>query len=201
MRLAEAKTGPRTVQLSPAAAAVLARVPRIDGNPHVIAGRRKGMPLVQLHPYWDAIRKRAGLEDVRLHDCRHSFASRALALGESLPMIGRLLGHSKVETTRGMRTWRGIPSGKPRRRSPAASRPTCGGTARTLQPRTEKRSHAPGRLKAPQPRAGARPGVAIVTGHDPKDHASRAGDVDRLPPGPGLYRKSRAWGTPFGRAG
>ena len=45
------------------------------------------------------MRKRAGLEDVRLHDLRHSWASRALALGESLPVIGRLLGHSQVETT------------------------------------------------------------------------------------------------------
>ena len=36
---------------------------------------------------------------MRLHDARHSFASRALALGESLPMIGRLLGHIQVETT------------------------------------------------------------------------------------------------------
>ena len=99
VRLAETKTGPRTVQLSPAAAEVLARVPRVDGNPHVIPGRRSGMRLVNLHPHWDAIRRRAGLRDVRLHDCRHSFASRALALGESLPMIGRLLGHSQVETT------------------------------------------------------------------------------------------------------
>ena len=52
-----------------------------------------------LQRYWVKIRKRAGLEDMRLHDCRHSFASRALALGESLPMIGRLLGHSQVQTT------------------------------------------------------------------------------------------------------
>ena len=36
---------------------------------------------------------------MRLHDLRHSYASRALALGESLPMIGKLLGHSKIETT------------------------------------------------------------------------------------------------------
>ena len=45
------------------------------------------------------IRERAGLEDVRLHDLRHSWASRALALGEALPVIGKLLGHSKMETT------------------------------------------------------------------------------------------------------
>ena len=48
---------------------------------------------------WKVIQARAGLEDVRIHDLRHSFASRALALGESLPMIGKLLGHSQVETT------------------------------------------------------------------------------------------------------
>ncbi|MCY4487665.1 MAG: tyrosine-type recombinase/integrase, partial [Deltaproteobacteria bacterium] len=52
-----------------------------------------------LNDPWDRIRKRAKLEDVRLHDCRHSFASRALALGEGLTMIGKLLGHTKVETT------------------------------------------------------------------------------------------------------
>ena len=48
---------------------------------------------------WDVDRERARLEDVRLHDLRHSYASRALALGESLPMIGKLLGHTQVETT------------------------------------------------------------------------------------------------------
>ena len=45
------------------------------------------------------MRKEAGLEDVRLHDLRHTFASRALALGEGLPMIGDLLGHRMVTTT------------------------------------------------------------------------------------------------------
>ena len=43
--------------------------------------------------------KLADLKDLRIHDCRHSFASRALALGVSLPMIGRLLGHSEAQTT------------------------------------------------------------------------------------------------------
>ena len=42
---------------------------------------------------------RAGLEDVRIHDLSHRFASRALALGEGLPMIGKLLGHIQVQTT------------------------------------------------------------------------------------------------------
>ena len=46
-----------------------------------------------------AHRARAGLDDVRIHDLRHSYASRALALGEGLPVIGRLLGHKEVATT------------------------------------------------------------------------------------------------------
>jgi hypothetical protein len=40
-----------------------------------------------------------GLVDVRIHDLRHSFASGAVALGESMPMIGKLLGHTQVQTT------------------------------------------------------------------------------------------------------
>ena len=48
---------------------------------------------------WQSIRAKVGLHDVRIHDIRHSFASRALALGEGLPTIDRLLGHRRAETT------------------------------------------------------------------------------------------------------
>jgi len=99
MRLPDTKTGPRTVQLSPAAVELLERIPRVDGNPHVIAAARGANAMTNLQAHWAIIRERAGLEDMRLHDCRHSFASRALALGESLPMIGRMLGHTEVKTT------------------------------------------------------------------------------------------------------
>ena len=57
------------------------------------------MPMADIDGAWETIRARAGLHDVRIHDIRHSFASRALALGEGLPIIGRLLGHRRVETT------------------------------------------------------------------------------------------------------
>ncbi|MCY4404802.1 MAG: tyrosine-type recombinase/integrase [Rhodospirillaceae bacterium] len=99
MRLRDAKTGPRTVQLSPAAAAALAHAPRVEGNPHVVPGMRPGSRMGDLQRPWERIRKRARLDGLRLHDCRHSFASRALALGESLPTIGKLLGHSHIQTT------------------------------------------------------------------------------------------------------
>ena len=99
LRLSDSKTGQRTVPLSPAAARVLSARPRIHGDPWVIPGRWNGRPLRNVDRSWCKVRKRAGLEDVRLHDLRHSFASRALALGESLPMIGKLLGHARVQTT------------------------------------------------------------------------------------------------------
>ena len=99
LRLPDSKTGARRVPLSPAVAEVLADLPRVPGNPWVIPRRRPGAPLKNLQYPWELLRARAGLEDVRLHDLRHSFASRALALGESLPMIGTLLGHRRVRTT------------------------------------------------------------------------------------------------------
>ena len=99
LRLADTKTGARTVSLSPEAARVLARIPHDEGNPWVIRGRKKGERLCFVDRHWCLVRERATLEDVRIHDCRHSFASRALALGESLPAIGKLLGHAHVETT------------------------------------------------------------------------------------------------------
>ena len=97
--LRDSKTGPRVVPLSPAAARVLTDLPRIAGNPWVIAGREPGSRLTHIAYYWYRVRERAGLNDVRLHDLRHSFASRALALGEDLTMIGKLLGHRKIQTT------------------------------------------------------------------------------------------------------
>ncbi len=99
LRLRDGKTGWRSVPLTPAVEAVLAGIPRTKGNPWVIAGRKPGTRLTNLDAIWMRLRRRAGLDDVRLHDCRHSYASRALALGEGLSMIGALLGHAKVATT------------------------------------------------------------------------------------------------------
>ena len=99
IHLAEAKTGARTVHLSPAAVRVLEALPRKPGNPWVIPGHKPGTHMTDIDGAWETVRARAGLHDVRIHDIRHSFASRALALGEGLPIIGRLLGHRRVETT------------------------------------------------------------------------------------------------------
>ncbi len=99
LRIQDAKTGARRAPLTPVVEAVLAGIPRLEDNPWVITGRNPGEHLKNLDGIWLRLRARAGLEDVRIHDCRHSYASRALALGEGLPMIGKLLGHQKVTTT------------------------------------------------------------------------------------------------------
>ena len=99
LRLRDSKTGARMIPLTPTIEDVLTGIPRIPGNPWVIAGKKPGAHLSNVDEAWRRLRARAGLYDVRIHDLRHSYASRALALGESLSMIGRLLGHSKIGTT------------------------------------------------------------------------------------------------------
>ena len=76
LRLSETKTGPRRVPLTPAVEWVLERIPRIEGNPWVITGQKEGDHLKNLDAIWQRLRARAGLEDVRLHDCRHSASPR-----------------------------------------------------------------------------------------------------------------------------
>ena len=99
IRLRDGKTGLRYVPLTPAVRSVLASIPRVKGNPWVITGKKPGGHFTGLGHSWEQIRRRAELEDVRIHDLRHSYASRALALNEGLPMIGKLLGHRQVVTT------------------------------------------------------------------------------------------------------
>jgi integrase len=99
LRLPDSKTGAKVVQLGQAALDSLQKVERQPFNPFVVTGSLAGKPLSDLQPFWQRVRARAGLKDVRLHDLRHTFASVAVAAGQGLPMIGKLLGHSQVQTT------------------------------------------------------------------------------------------------------
>ena len=99
-RLPDTKTGGRAVLLAPSAVRrLLQSLPRDEDKPWVIAGRKPGSHLTDLQHPSRRIREKAELDDVRIHDLCHSFASRALALGERLPMIAKLLGHTQVQTT------------------------------------------------------------------------------------------------------
>ena len=132
MRIVDGKTGARTVHLSPSAVRVFEALPPKPGSPWVIPGAKPGTHMTDIDGAWASIRAQAGLRDVRIHDIRHSFASRALALGEGLPIIGRLLGRRvrpaamapRDRIRRGsMRTLRATRSGNPPSGSPSASPP------------------------------------------------------------------------------
>jgi integrase len=67
--------------------------------PWVFPGDVPGKPVHEIKRFWDSVRKRAGIADARIHDLRHTFASLLVSGGMSLPMIGKLLGHTQVQTT------------------------------------------------------------------------------------------------------
>ena len=99
LRLPESKTGSKVVHLGEPAVAVLQGIPRREGDPWALPGAKRGSHISYLHDSWTRILERAGIENLRIHDLRHSFASGGLLVGEDLPMIGKLLGHNKVQTT------------------------------------------------------------------------------------------------------
>jgi integrase len=98
IRLPDSKTNePKTIHLSDAAIGILRDVPR--AGPYVVAGGRRNRPYAHLTRAWGIARKYVGLDDVRLHDLRHSYASLALGRGVPLAVIGKLLGHKNPATT------------------------------------------------------------------------------------------------------
>jgi len=97
LRLRETKTGPRTVALNTAAAALLAAIPRA-GERVFSNGRRRVDFAIQYT--WSRVRRRAGLEHVRIHDARHSYVTRGLAAGYSEALVGKAVGHASAATTR-----------------------------------------------------------------------------------------------------
>jgi integrase len=98
LRLPESKTGAKVVPLGAPALELLSELPRWEGNPYVLPSAT-GKHFVGLQKVWEKIRKAAELDDVRLHDLRHSFASVAVAGGDSLYLIGKVLGHRQARTT------------------------------------------------------------------------------------------------------
>jgi integrase len=70
-----------------------------DDCPWVFPGDVEGKPIQEIKRFWDDVRTEAGIEDVRIHDLRHTFASLLVSGGASLPLIGQMLGHTQVQTT------------------------------------------------------------------------------------------------------
>lgn len=109
IELPDSKTGKRRIPLPPAARAVIATLPRDPDNPFIIAGDVPGRHITDLQRPWRRIRNAAGLDDVRIHDLRHTYASNAVKQGLSLPMVGKLLGHTQMQTTMRYAHWEDAP--------------------------------------------------------------------------------------------
>ena len=99
LMLEESKTGPRSVPLNSQARRILARQPQ-NGSPFVFPSPRDpSRPRYSDLDLWQRVRKQAGIEDVRLHDLRHTYASHAVLQGVPLPVVSRLLGHKRPSMT------------------------------------------------------------------------------------------------------
>ena len=98
--LGDSKSGAKPVILGRRAVELLGSLPRADSSRWVFPSSVSSeKPMSDLKKAWRTVRSLAGLDGVRLHDLRHSYASVAVSSGGSLPMIGRLLGHTQPATT------------------------------------------------------------------------------------------------------
>lgn len=98
--LPDSKTGEKVIVLPAAALAVVERLPRIQGNPYLITGRRSGQPLQSPKKLWAALLRDAEIEGLRIHDLRRFYASMALGAGVTLEAVGQMLGHRQAQTTK-----------------------------------------------------------------------------------------------------
>lgn len=101
LRLEDSKTGQKIVALNAGTLEILAALPRIDASNCVFPACKgeSGGHFQGVSKVWRKVRSLAELDDLRLHDLRHSFASIAVSAGASLPIVGALLGHRDSATT------------------------------------------------------------------------------------------------------
>jgi integrase len=95
--LPKSKSGKKTIVLNAPAMEVLRSLPRV--GKYVIAGENSDKPRADLKRPWQAVARSAGLQNVRIHDLRHTHASVGAGAGLGLPIIGKLLGHTQASTT------------------------------------------------------------------------------------------------------
>jgi integrase len=107
-RLPDSKTGAKMIPIGAAALAVLSGLPKVEGNPFVLPAARprratadpaRPQHFIQLQTAWENITSAAGIEALRIHDLRHAFASVGASGGDSLFIIGKVLGHADSKTT------------------------------------------------------------------------------------------------------
>ena len=99
VKLPDSKTGQKVRHLGASAIELIKSLPRMVGSSLVSASASGGDTPISLYKVWDDIRAEANLLDLRIHDLRHNFASLAVSSGQSLYLVGKLLGHSQAQTT------------------------------------------------------------------------------------------------------
>ncbi|MFK8036045.1 MAG: tyrosine-type recombinase/integrase [Hyphomicrobiales bacterium] len=99
LELPDSKTGRRRIPLPREAYDILMALPRREGNPYLILGELEQGHLINLQKPWRRIRKRAGLNDVRMHDLRHTYASVAVMNGIDPFTLKEIMGHKNLQTT------------------------------------------------------------------------------------------------------
>jgi integrase len=104
IRFPDSKTGAKTVPLGGPAVDLLQSIPAVEGSEFVFPASRGGGHIVALRSVWAKVRTLADVPGLRIHDLRHSFASVAVSEGESLYIVGKILGHRQARTTEGLVT-------------------------------------------------------------------------------------------------
>ena len=99
INLPDSKSGKKTIWLSDKARDYIDAIPHKQGNAFVFPGQRTGSRLINLQKPWRKLRAIAEIEDVRIHDLRHTYASLAVSQNLSLPIVGKLLGHKSAKST------------------------------------------------------------------------------------------------------
>ena len=95
--LPNSKTGAKVLPIPPTAWEVISALPRV--NEYCFPGRWGRGHIINVKDTWKRICKAGGISGWRIHDLRHAFASYAANSGKSLPIIGKILGHSQASTT------------------------------------------------------------------------------------------------------
>ena len=101
-RIPMSKSGKaRHVPISDGLVQLLNTIPRStgEGSEYLFTNPNTGLPFKSIYGAWDVARKKVGLEDLRMHDLRHSFASFLVNNGRSLYEVQKILGHSQIKTT------------------------------------------------------------------------------------------------------
>lgn len=99
LNLKVSKTGAKSIPIGAPALQIIASIAPTPGNDFVFVGRKEGAALAFIRRAWRRICAEAKLEGVRLHDLRHTYASFGVSANMSLPVIGKLLGHTQAATT------------------------------------------------------------------------------------------------------